>query len=155
MPKYATETVVPVGRTRDEIERTLARYGAEGFMFGYDHSQGAIAFVIGGRHVRFQMPMPGREDKTFTHTPTGIARTEAQAQAAYDKAVRSRWRALLLIIKAKLEAIDAGIVTLEDEFLAQLVMPDNRTVGEAVRLQLEQALESGQTPALMPGPAGR
>jgi hypothetical protein len=149
--KYATGTTVPIGRTRDEIERTLTRYGATGFMFGWDPAGAAVAFLIDGRHVRFLLPMPSPEDKLFTHSPTGRARTEAQADAAFQQAVRSRWRSLALIVKSKLEAIDAGIVTLDDEFLANLVMPDNRTVGEAIRPQLERAITAGTTPALMPG----
>jgi hypothetical protein len=151
--KYAASTTVPVGRTRDQIERTLQRYGATGFMFGQDADQAAVAFVIRGRHVRFLVPMPDPADKRFTHTPTKQRRTVAAATEKWEQAVRSRWRALGLILQAKLEAVDAGVVELDTEFMAQLVMPDGRTVGEAVRPQLSAAIDSGTMPALLPGGA--
>jgi hypothetical protein len=37
---------------------------------------------------------------------------------------------LLLIIRAKLEAVESGITTLESEFLANILLPDGGTVGQ-------------------------
>lgn len=36
MTRYAQKTTVPVERSRNEIEATLARYGAQQFMYGWD-----------------------------------------------------------------------------------------------------------------------
>ena len=58
------------------------------------------------------------------------SRTAADQQSAWEQACRQRWRALLLIIRAKLEAAEAGISTLETEFLANIVLPDGRTAGQ-------------------------
>lgn len=55
------------------------------------------------------------------------------------------------MIKAKLEAVDAGISTVEEEFLAHVMTPDGSTVHEWLAPQLEHAYASGQMPALMPG----
>jgi hypothetical protein len=151
--KYAAGTTVPVGRTRDAIERTLTRYGATGFMFGQDQDTAAVAFLIRGRHVRFIVPMPQPDDARFTHTPTRQRRSEMAAVEKWQQAVRARWRALGLILQAKLEAVDAGVVELDTEFMAQLVMPDGRTVGETVRPQLDSAISAGAVPALLPGGA--
>jgi hypothetical protein len=68
----------------------------------------------------------------------------------YDQAVRQRWRALVLVLKAKLEAIESGISSFEDEFLAQTVLPDNTTVGGFMRPQLDRAYELGVMPSAMP-----
>ena len=150
--KFAEATAVPVGRSRDEIERTIKRYGAHAFVFGEQGRKAAVGFLIRGRHVRFVMPMPDPESDEFQLTPSGKrSRTEEQARAEYERAVRSRWRALGLIIKAKLEAVDSGVVEFDVEFMAQLVMADGRTVGEVVAAQLPAAIESGRTPALLPG----
>lgn len=146
---YATDTTVPVGRTRDEVERQLLRYGATGTMFGQDQDAAAVAFVLRGRHIRFTIPMPQPAD--FQLTPTRQKRTKDAAERAWQQAVRARWRALGLIIRAKLEAVDAGVTSLDDEFLAQLVMPGGQTVGQKVRPQLVAALQSDATPALLPG----
>ena len=42
---------------------------------------------------------------------------EKTAHGRWEQACRQRWRALALVIKAKLEAIDAEISTFEEEFL--------------------------------------
>ena len=80
--------------------------------------------------------------------------SEAQAQRAWEQACRSRWRALLLAIKAKLEAVQCHIAEFEDEFLAYVVLPDNSTVGARLHPQIAQAYETKQMPELLglPGP---
>ena len=65
--------------------------------------------------------------------------------------MRQRWRALVLIVKAKLEAIEAGISTLEREFLADIIMPNNQTVGQWLAPQIEQVYLTGKMPPLLPG----
>ena len=65
---------------------------------------------------------------------------------------RKRWRALLLIIRAKLEAVESGITTLESEFLANIVLPDGGTVGQWLAPQIDAAYATVRLP-LMPGPS--
>ena len=62
------------------------------------------------------------------------------------------WRALVLIIKAKLECIESGLSTVEEEFLASVVLPNGKTVGSYVAPALAKAYDSGQMPRrLLPG----
>ena len=68
----------------------------------------------------------------------------------HGQACRQRWRALLLVIKAKLEAVTAGISTIETEFLANIVLPDNTTAGEWMIPQIDQAYRTGQMPPMLP-----
>ena len=151
MPTYAAGTDVSSDRSRAEIERTLTRYGAKQFMYGWDESRAIVGFVIHTRQVRFVLPMPDRGDPEFTRTPTGRARTDEKAIAtAYEQAVRQRWRAAALVIKAKLEAVESGIVTFDAEFLAQLVLPNGQTVGDSVMPNVVEAYKTGTTPALLP-----
>lgn len=149
--RYAERTTVSVSRSRDEIERVLARYGATGFMLGQDEHGAAVAFLIRGRHVRFTVPLPSVD--AFALTPTRLKRSPTAMKAEQEKSVRSRWRALGLIVKAKLEAVDAGVVEFDVEFGMNLVLPDGRTVGEAIAPQLAAAVEGGRVPALLPGGA--
>ena len=65
------------------------------------------------------------------------------------KAERQAWRALVL--KAKLEAVEAGITTIEQEFLADMVIPGDVTVGETLLPRLDDALNTGRMPDLLPG----
>lgn len=148
---YAASTAVPADRSRAEIEKTLSRYGASSFMYGWDATRAIVGFVAHERQVRFVLPMPERTDSEFTRTPTGRDRTKAQAEAAYDQAVRARWRALALVVKAKLEAVETGIVGFEQEFLAHLVLPNGQTVGDWAEPQIAEVYASGVMPPLMPG----
>ncbi len=73
---------------------------------------------------------------------------------AWEQACRSRWRALFLCIKAKLESIESGIETFEDAFLAHIQMPDGHTVAEHVRPRIAAAYETGTMQPLLPAPKG-
>src|SRR5688572_2295896 len=106
MTTYAAKTSVPVEKTKAEIERTLQRYGASSFMSGWDEERAVIGFVIVGRQIRFVITLPDRNDRRFTHHSRGRRTPESQMNE-WEQACRQRWRALALVIKAKLEAVEA------------------------------------------------
>jgi hypothetical protein len=150
MSRYAEGTSVNSSASRVEIERTLTRYGATSFAYGWQDGQAAIGFVADGKQIRFVLPLPSRDERRFTHTPAkGTRRSPQQAEAAYEQAVRQSWRALALVIKAKLEAVAAGIVTFEEEFFAHIVLPSGETVFEQAAPAVEHALLTGQVKPLL------
>lgn len=150
MTKYAANTQVSSSASRTEIEKTLTRYGASDFAYGWTGGQAMVGFGVHGRQVRFYLPLPDRQDKAFTHTPErGTRRSTSAAEAEYEKSVRQRWRALALVIKAKLEAVESGIVTFDEEFLAHLVLPGGQSVHDAVMPQVHQAFATGRPPAML------
>lgn len=156
MTRYAADTSVSQDKSRNEIEATLKRYGATSFMYASEEAAAMIGFRISGRMVKFVLPMPDPKAREFTHTPAkGMARSPAEAQKAWEQAGRQRWRALALVIKAKLEAVAAGITNIEDEFLAHTVLPDGSTVGQFIKPQIALAYERGSMPTtlLLGGPA--
>lgn len=145
---YASNTSVSVERSRAEIERLLQRYGAEQFFSGWDGPAAHIGFVLNRRAIRFEVPLPDRGE--FSETPTGRARASSQAYKAWEQACRSRWRALLLVIKAKLEAVECGISTVEEEFMAWTVIPgDGRTMGQRLLPDIQKAIDTGEPPRLL------
>jgi len=149
---YAERSEVTSDKSRAEIERTLRRYGATSFAYGWTNTEARVMFEMANRHVMFRLPMPNRNERRFTHTAARDYPREPDAvDRAYEQAVRQRWRALSLVIKAKLEAVDAGITTVEQEFLAHIVLPDGSTVSDWVAPQLAIAYERNEMPALMPG----
>lgn len=152
MTKFAANTDVPSDRSRSEIERTLQRYGADGFMYGWQRESAIVAFEMRGRRIKFQLPMPDRQSDEFCLTETGRERAAGQAEKAYEQAVRQRWRALALVIKAKLEAVETGITEFEEEFLAHIVLPNGQTVGGFMLPQVSRAYETGSMPPLLPAP---
>ena len=44
MSRYASNSKVGSTKSRDEIERTLTRYGAESFMYGWEEDRAVVAF---------------------------------------------------------------------------------------------------------------
>lgn len=129
MAEYAARTKVPADRTRLEIETLMRKRGADQFFSGGDCERAVMAFRLNGRHIRFALPLGPKLS---------------------DQAIRSRWRAMLLVIKAKLEAIDLGILTVEDAFLADTMLPDRQTVAEYMAPQIESAYQSGKMPLSLP-----
>lgn len=143
-PRFAASTSVPVERTRQEIEAVLRRYGADQFVSGWEHGRAMLGFRVHDRMVRFELPLPKEADYKWKWNATD---NQKQKQLAQDE--RQRWRALLLVIKAKLEAVESKIATFESEFLAHIVMPNNRTVGEILIPQLAAAYASKTMPKLL------
>lgn len=148
--RFAENTAVSSSTSRAEIERTLTRYGADGFMYGWADDTAVVAFRMSNRHIKFLLPMPDRQAREFTHTPERrTKRAPSKAEAAYEQGVRQRWRALALVIKAKLEAVESGITEFDDEFMAHIVLPDGKTIGQVMRPQIAAAYDSGEMPPLL------
>lgn len=125
--RYARRTEVPVSRSRQQIESIVVDYGADQYGTALDSEgeRAMIQFRIASWLVRFILPLAGC--------------TEQQQ--------RQRWRALLLVIKAKLEAVESGIATIEEEFLAHVVTPGGETFGQWAVPQIREMRKSGQLPS--------
>jgi len=148
--RYAQNTSVSSEKSKAEIERMLTRYGATSFASGWQNDQAVIQFHMSERRIKFVLPLPSRAAKEFTHSKRG-PRSENDAYKLWEKATRQRWRALALVIKAKMEAVECGISEFESEFLSNIVMPDGKTVAEHARPMIESAYKSGKVTALLPG----
>ena len=153
MRRFAQDTSVSVEKSKAEIEGMLIRYGATSFMSGTNRVEAVIAFEMSARKIMFRLSLPDKAAKQFTHTPSrGTPRHSDDAHAEWEQACRSRWRALALAIKAKMESVAVGITTFENEFMAHIVMPDGLTVGDHVRPRIADAYASGKVTPLLPGP---
>ncbi|MFA7331069.1 MAG: hypothetical protein WC326_08355 [Candidatus Delongbacteria bacterium] len=160
MTRFAADTTVPAERSRAEIEQILTRYGASEYMYGWREENAVVQFHMAGRHIRFVLPLPSKQDPAYTRTPArGKQRDPEAAERAWEQATRQRWRALALVIKAKLEAVDSGITTTEQEFLAHTVLPDGCTVGEHSLPMIRRAYETCTMveilPMLLPASGGQ
>ena len=89
---YAEKTRVPVEQSRGEIEKLVNKHKGRSFGYFGEKGRAIIVFEIGERRIRFDLPLP-----------------ETNSKNADEKVTRSRWRALLLCIKAKLEAVESNI----------------------------------------------
>lgn len=152
MARFAENTEVPVEKSRSEIERLIVRYGATSTAFMSGSGRAMIAFEASGRRILFELPLPEITEKRFEKDGRGTIRAPAKRHEIWEKACRQRWRALALVIKAKLEAVQSGITTFEDEFLAHIVMPDGQTVAQHVKPTIAASYKSGNIHPLLPAP---
>lgn len=134
--RFAETTAVPVMQSRGEIEKLLSRHQCRQFGTAVDYMalKARVQFNAHNRIVRFVVSVPDPKK----------VRDTAQEE-------RRIWRALLLVIKAKLEAVESEIATFEEEFLAHIVMPNDRTVAELILPQIAESYSTGRMPlALAP-----
>lgn len=128
------------------------RYGGNRFGYLDSITSAEIGFELNGKLIRYRITMPDPNSDEFTKTPSRRnARSIEQVRTAWEQAYRQRWRALSLIIKAKLEFIESGMTTLEEEFLAQLVLPDGNSVGDVLTRQVESFYLKDGMPKLLMG----
>lgn len=126
--RFAEDTKVPTSRTQDEVKRLLKAAGSDQIAVYESSESSAVAFRIDGRLYRITVPIE-----------TGNAKAEQEERRA--------WRLLLLLIKAKMEAVREGATTVEREFLADMLMPDKSTVHEWLRPQIAIAYDKGEMPS--------
>lgn len=132
---YAANTEVSPEKSRAHIERELARYGAKSFAYGTQTGRAMVGFETADRRIRFILPLVAPKGSTTKQT---------------EQFVRSRWRALLLSIKAKLEAVESGIETFDEAFMPHIVMPNGQTMAEHALPYVREAYQSGKMPPLLP-----
>lgn len=146
MARYAEGTRVSVASSRGEITGILTKHGCDRMGWGTEPDGDTLVFVLGGHQFRFKITKPTLEDVRKQEQAAGKD-FRYIADDAWPRKVEAewmrRWRAHVLLIKAKLEFIEGGDTTLEREFLPYAVLKDGRTLGELV--------ETGGLPLLAAG----
>lgn len=139
---YAANTSVPISRSQDEIKRILTNYGATSFMFGESPEAAMMAFELKGRRIKFILP-------TLIFGKAMNKKRIFLGREQVDKENRRRWRCLVIAIKAKLECVESGITTLEQEFMAQIVLPNGSTIHQAIHQQIAESYRTQEMPPLL------
>lgn len=129
MAIYAKNTTVPVEKSQSEIRSILLKYKAEGFSCGWDGPLDCVAWRFQGVQYVMKMKRPAGE-----------------------KEQRQRWRALRLVIYAKMEAVTCGISTIEREFMAWAQGADGRTIGEVFEGRMLEWAKQGLKMLALPAP---
>jgi hypothetical protein len=145
--RYASKTSVSVDKSVGEINKTLQRYGCSEFMHGQKDDKALIQFELEHRRIRFVLPLPDK--LKYSKDRRGKNKPVEKAMKDWEQASRQSYRALALVIKAKLEAVQAEITTIEAEFLAHIVLPDGTTFGAWASPQIERAYATNKMPAMM------
>lgn len=118
--KSYANTNVSAGQTREQIEHLLLKVGATGFRW-------SSQLVSGDRYAT----TPGHEqlEALLNWNEKKIA-FRLQVDYTSEPQRKQRLRALYWYLKAKLEAIQFGLVDLEREFLPYLITSSGKTVYE-------------------------
>jgi hypothetical protein len=103
---YAARTDTSVEKSKLEVDLLLAKNGAGARGIAVDENKGVamISFVIGGLQYRLVIPMPVKSEKNGAR-PRGWAvwdadRKERWLARDFEQRCRSRWRAVVLLLKA-------------------------------------------------------
>lgn len=141
--RYAEGTHVDVERTRTEVQRLLRRYGASRVAEAWEPGRACVQFELGGLVAKLTVPLPTAAEllRERKRKPGEDALRSLLAQAE-----RQRWRAFLLLLKAKLESIEMGVTSFEHEFLPHLMLENGKTVTEV----MDQAMRDGVVRPLLP-----
>jgi hypothetical protein len=119
-PLFAQGPTTSIDDSAREISRAMEKYGASQSKIAQltDPPKVSLAFRLSGLMLRLDVPIP---------------------ENCRENERRQRWRVMVMVTKAKLEAIACGISTIEREFLSDIVMPDGRTVGETMTPVIRKA----------------
>ena len=145
---YAT-TQVTVAKTQEDIRKLLVRYGAKGMQL-------TEIFEPPSLNLRFQVIVEHAGNTALAmvsmEIPTG--EQEAKNEREAEQLRRQSARALFYYLKAQLEAVDFGLVKLEEAFLAHFEIPgadgQMTTVGKRVLPEFVAA-SARAVPQLLPG----
>jgi hypothetical protein len=143
--KYASRTDVSIERSEAEVKTTLRRYGCYDITAGEYHGQSFLIAHYAQRRLKIVVNMPPRS--AFEKNAAGNTMHPKQAMQAWEKECRRQWRVLVLLLKAKFEAVMASPEIFEYEFLAYIMDPaTGRTIGETIVPQIAGAYEGGEKP---------
>lgn len=159
--RFAEGTTVEVSKSKAEIEGLLTKHGASGTAVVSDYltQTASVTFRFGERFYRMQLAnrpgtLPDPYKPATPETPKGwqgwaVAERQRWVAARVEQSAREVWRRLLLVVKAKLELVAEGGSSVEREFLADMLLPDGRTVGYALESQISEAYATGKPIGLL------
>ncbi|HTE59842.1 MAG TPA: hypothetical protein VK631_05785 [Solirubrobacteraceae bacterium] len=149
MSRAYSTTTVPIEKSQAEIRALLGRHGATQFAFGEEvDTKGVwwavVQFTHGAMMVRLRVPY--KVDEAAARAKAANARTKTLADFRIELAEQEAkriWRVIAWNLKARLVAVEEGVESIAEAFLAHVVLPDNRTVYERIAEDNPRLIESG------------
>jgi hypothetical protein len=147
MNLYARETSVSVEKSQADLKKLLGRYKADRIEMGSSERDGQAYVRFEFRDVRIEkrLTLPKAAEERFHRGKGGRHIGSASAYARWEQACRQQWRILLLLLQAQMEAVELGLYSVHQAFLADLLLPSGQPLGEAVASHLPDALKTGDT----------
>jgi len=155
--KYAQNTEVPPGESRDQITDLLRSWGVQGIRWSEDFSSHRVMLEFVWEHmnvnfharINVNLPTDDVLEKMAIHK-----RSKKVLPDKFERLKQTRgWRehrVLYIFLKGAFEAIENGIITAEQLFLPWLVGRDGRTVGDVIAPRLPELMNESAV-ALLPG----
>ena len=126
MSKFAQGTQVSAEKSQMQVSKILKSYKCQSVMIGYEDSVFFVGFIRDKIQVRLYCPVSESEPEN-----------------------RRRWRVMRIVLQSKFEIIQCGIKTFEEEFFADIVMPNGKTVWQTALPSVRKALESQKMPSTL------
>jgi hypothetical protein len=153
-PRQAYEdTRVSAEQSKAEIRAFLLRYGAEQFGIIEEQGHALLGFVAQGRLVRIEVKLPDRRQPAYTASATLLPAGSPRALSAHAQEERRLWRAVRHWVKAQLAAVESGIRTFAEVWLADTVLPSGESFSQWAEPQIQESITQGRMPALLSGRA--
>ena len=158
--RFAEGTAVSVAKSQAEVHSMLQKAGAHPVAFSFSDDHVTVAFTLTTKipekrngsnvvtqvaevrrtNVMMRLELPDRALFAKKKVRGWLEPCSAEEQAKrWEQACRERWRALALVLKAKLVSVETKVETVEEAFLAHLVVNDEgrmRRFGEVVIAQM-------------------
>lgn len=139
----SVETKVPVRRSVDQIRGLVERFGSREFTCYYDDANEPIGVAFKIKDPNLDVVLPVR-----LVAPTATVRARIRTYKANEQAQRVAWRNLHDFVRASLIAVETGILTLGEAFLASVVVTDPKTGTER---RFGELVAGGDFLAISPG----
>jgi hypothetical protein len=136
---YST-TTVQVEKSQSEVRNLLTSHGATRFAFGEETDAAGVRWAMvqfghSGLMVRMRVPhKPVERNAVSSRYNRSRSKTWDQIeQEMAEQEARRIWRVIAWNLKARLVAVDEGVETFAEAFLAHLLDPEtNRTIYESL-----------------------
>jgi hypothetical protein len=150
---------VPVERSQARIRALLQRHGATAFLAIEEWNANRIGFAFSyvKRWTTTENGVRKPHEQPFRVRTIVPVWTDATGPASHYPYVKQQqryrqvWRALYWNLKARLEAVEFGLMTFEDAFMSDVVLEDSRTISEVFHEQLAH----GRMALALPAPEVR
>lgn len=131
--RFAEGTTVSVESSRAEISGILTKHGVKRQAWASEPEGDMLQFELQGYQYRFRIARPTLDDVRSDWIASGrdwsrVYDRDAKVNAEW----RRRWRANVLLLKAKLEFAEGEASTVIRELMPYALLRDGRTLEEAV-----------------------
>jgi len=140
MKRYAEGTTVSVASSRGEITGILAKHGVVRMGWQTGPLGDELMFEVDGRTYRLPIRKPTEDSEVAWARSQGQDVRYIDIASRVEKEWRRRWRATVLLLKAKLEFADGETSTVARELMPYLLTAGGETLGDLV--------EAGRVPML-------